>query len=268
MFLARFAELLHSETLRPDGSVDENLLKSLQQLRQRHDAHQKQDPRSAALMNKNVNLFLAKLYLQCGRTEESQQLLNEQFQRGIEILRDDGDWNDSIGFHILSKILFLSGRKSEANIAQSLRRFTRYDPDRQKNAIIDDKVDGAGNLEDVDPMNKPANILRRYSAGGYRCSKWLDCPNHDKITPGWILYTCMTCVDVNFCESCYNQRISSNRTEKAPSLYVCHPEHEHVKTPLEDWVFKDDIMTIGGKEVPVGSWLEATEKDWNSGYKA
>jgi tetratricopeptide (TPR) repeat protein len=73
---------------------------------------------------KNINVLLSKLYLRCGRNTEADFLLREQAQRGIDLLQDDLDWNDSYGFQTLSKVLIAYGREDDAKIALSLRQVT------------------------------------------------------------------------------------------------------------------------------------------------
>src|SRR5271154_1765608 len=66
---------------------------------------------------KSLNVLLAKLYQHCGRKAEAQELLKEQALRGIEMLQDDIDWNDSYGYFTLFKVLLACGREFDARIA-------------------------------------------------------------------------------------------------------------------------------------------------------
>jgi tetratricopeptide (TPR) repeat protein len=249
-FIGLFAESLYDEALKSHGLVDEVILKMLERLRQRHDAFQDLDAHGASLYNeKNINLFLAKLYLQNGRDGEATELLNEQFQRGIEILKDDIDWNDHTGYHTLSKIMFAVGQKENATIAQCLRRFVHYQPEEQKYdeirreeedddgskkmkgaagvANIEEKEgeaphtlkegedgadgadDGDGDKDYDDDEGPPCGIVERWGHSGWLCSMRNDCFNHKASAPDTPTYVCMTCIQVQFCEDCYSRHSGS-----------------------------------------------------------
>lgn len=229
-----FAELLYEDALKDDGSVNEKSLRSLERLRYRYDLFHEQDKHGASLTNeRNLNLFLAKLYCQMGRDVEAKDLLREQFERGIELLNDDVDWNDSSGYHVLSKILFACGQEDNAVIAQSLRRYVRYQPEEdggasgskggvkilgtsegegktteEQRAQCRDDGDEDGNEddnEDDDYEESLIGIVERPREGNLvsRCSMIYDCPNRKTLTENSPLFACMTCVDVQFCEGCY-----------------------------------------------------------------
>lgn len=130
-FFEQFAELLYDKALGPDGSIDNNTLTTLERLKRRYDAFQGLRSYDRSIRNqKDINLLLSKLYLRCGKLKTAQELLNEQFQAGVEILKDDVSWNDSEGYAILSKILFASGRSGEAGVALSVSRFERFEPEK------------------------------------------------------------------------------------------------------------------------------------------
>jgi len=266
MCLGLFATLLHDQALQRDGTVDENMLRSLQKLKQRHDAFQAQDYFYASLTDeKNMNLLLANLHLRLGQTKEAHELLDEQFQRGIEILKDEIIWNDSIGYHILSKILFIAGMKRDAEIAQSLRRFESFLKKEPEKAKVK-----AGDLDDEkkpddksDGDDDDARFKMRWSNDNF-CSMGLDCATESNSFTGTSLYACMTCVDVSFCESCYKLHTNKSNSEDWNRFHICHSQHKHIKSPLEDWEISDDVMTTGGKKVTVSEWLQRVEREWNS----
>jgi hypothetical protein len=205
-----------------------------------------------------MDLFLAKAYLKCGRTEEAQNLLEKEFQLSIEMHKDHADWKDRLGYHILSKLLFMAGHEREASILQCLRRFYNYDPNMEK-AILDAGDDGKGeNPNDEDDDQQFSRWLD--------CSLERSCPNYNIINPKLEIYSCMTCFDTSFCENCYKQYINNDPADQQ-RLYLCHPTHKQVKTPVERWTLKKDAMTIDGKQILVSSWLEAMEKLWHEAQK-
>ncbi|ORY16155.1 hypothetical protein BCR34DRAFT_557810 [Clohesyomyces aquaticus] len=99
------------------------------------------------------------------------------------------------------------------------------------------------------------------------CSMRYDClklQSRDRKAP---VFACMTCVDVIFCEHCYARHISGigSNTESTEGprdakerrlIYVCSPKHEHVKVPPDGWRLNGDVVTIGGGDVSIKSWLE------------
>jgi tetratricopeptide (TPR) repeat protein len=290
MLVDMFAELLYEDALKSDGFVNEESLRSLERLRNRHDWFREQDRYGASLTNqRNLNLFLAKLYRQTGRDAEAKELLREQFERGIELLNDDVDWNDTSGYHVLSKILFTCGQKEDAAIAQSLRRYTRYQPEEDE---IVDGSDTSVNIlstsgreresteesqvpseedgdEDGDEEEFPTGIVERPGrrGSGFVCSMLYDCPDSSTLTTNSPFFVCMTCVKVQFCEGCYARHTSgvgeSTATsadqpcaEKNKHISICSSRHEHIKVPIDGWRLTEDVMTIAGKEIPVRRWLE------------
>jgi hypothetical protein len=258
-----FAELLHNQAFELDGSVNEGLFASLNSLKQRRDAIiDRKDSSRADGLDKSISILLARLYLQRGDLVDSQHLLNEQLKLGIEILKDDVEWNDSNGYHILSKILFISGRVSDADIAQSLRRFELYDLDDENATIAESSKPSLDNDSEKNRWDRSKVSPREY----IQCSQESCCPNGDDWVPVKPLYSCRTCLDVNFCESCYDQFLKNYANVEKPYLHLCHVGHQHVKTPQESWTLRDDIMTIGGTKITVKSWLEKIEKEWGENW--
>jgi hypothetical protein len=74
MFCSELAGLMLDEALKEEGSIDISLQKSLELLKQRHDAfaQQKKWAGYSNINEKNMNLFLARLYLKSGKTEWAQ----------------------------------------------------------------------------------------------------------------------------------------------------------------------------------------------------
>ncbi len=79
-------------------------------------------------------------------------------------------------------------------------------------------------------------------------------------------YTCTTCANVNFCETCYNdlQRETNQR-----KLFVCSPSHDFIKNP-PDGLEKIDgqknmTITMNGKIVLPADWLADVRKEWKTG---
>ncbi|KAJ9647100.1 hypothetical protein H2199_002086 [Coniosporium tulheliwenetii] len=255
---AQYAGVLYNKALQSDGSVDGNMLTPLERLRQRYDAFQELDTILPTISNqKKIYILLAQLYIRCGRTEEARALLNEQFQRSIEILKDEIDWNDTAGYNILSKILFASGRSNAARIALSLRRF--------------DSIGYSGAEQDSDVEESDPGEATEDKGGHViivlRCANRWDCASgSDVIWRRQPMYSCMTCVEVDFCERCYSSHVSNEKAEGAKRLYVCNSTHQFLKAPLEDWTVKDGIMTISGRLVKVAQWLDDVEKKWDSGH--
>jgi tetratricopeptide (TPR) repeat protein len=285
VFVGMFAELLYENALRPDGAVDEATLRSLERLRYRHDVFREHHWHGASLTNeRNLNLFLANLYRHMGKDDEASKLLRQQFERGIELLSDDIDWNDDLGWHVLSKILFACGQKENAAIAQFLCRYVRYQPEEKEKDILDGsqvEEDGTktteGKKESADELEPPQEeddeetlvriVERPIRYWVRRCSMLYDCSNRTTMASTAPLFVCMTCTHVQFCKDCYVRHTSMvvNSTyttadelaKERRLLAVCSSRHEHIKVPPEGWRLKEDVLTIGSKEIPVKPWLEA-----------
>lgn len=290
MFVAMFAELLFEDAVKPDGSVDKKSIRSLERLRYRHDLFSEYDGYGASLTNeRSLNLFLAKLYCQIGRNDEAEELLKQQFERGIELLNDDIDWNDSSGYHVLSKILFSCGQKENAAIAQFLRRYSRYQPEEEEE-VDGSRIEETPNnkegeekqTEEPQPPYKkedaedgdsdeerPIGVVERLRRGReLGCSMQYDCSKRKTLNRKSPLFTCMTCVHVQFCDDCYARHTSGvgnstvttadqRHTEEGKLISVCSSRHEHIKVPPNGWRLKGDVITIEGKDISTKMWLEA-----------
>jgi tetratricopeptide (TPR) repeat protein len=285
---AQFAELLYSKALSPPdswSSANEKMLTMLERLRQRHDAFRELNPHMATISNtKSINVLLARLYMRCGRPTEALVLLSEQFARGVEILKDEIDWNDSAGFHVLAKILFTVGQTADAEIALSLRRFLRFSPmaavaeeEQSKEPAAPKAKDPdavetppAHSTEDADPDDDdddppPADIEET----DVICASASDClTTGGLVALGAPMHSCMTCVKVDFCEPCYAAHLSPNSSTK--SIYICDPAHEFLCSPLRGWAIAEGIMRFGEggeegtRQVKVVDWLDNVEKGWKS----
>jgi tetratricopeptide (TPR) repeat protein len=154
-----FAELIYEKanplTHDKNDTNDNELLamiKMLERLRARQAASEANTGDHWKIYSqKNINVLLSKLYLRCGRNAEADFLLREQAQRGIDLLQDDLDWNDSYGFQTLSKVLIAYGREDDAKIALSLRQVTDRvfsdfpDDISEDDTSKEEEDDGAGN---------------------------------------------------------------------------------------------------------------------------
>jgi hypothetical protein len=104
----QFAELIYDKALEPGGSVDTSMIAMLESLIRRDEAYQEMEASITATMdNMSVRILQASLYMKLERKKEAFASLKESFQRAIELLKDDFDWNDRIGYDVICKIFFL-----------------------------------------------------------------------------------------------------------------------------------------------------------------
>jgi tetratricopeptide (TPR) repeat protein len=241
---ADFSQLLYQKALLPNGEVDKHIITLLESLRQRHQDFRHLDRDRDLTDQRNLNLLLAKLYWRCGRNDEARKLLNEQFQRAIELLQDDIGWNDAYGYEILTRLLFTNGQEGNAKLAASLRRF------------FCDGYDVEGHItkgSDYDPR-RPLPI----SCAGF-CG-YSDGPQVEYDTP---LYTCTTCANVDFCEGCYDSLHNQTGGDK---IFVCNPNHDFIKSPAEGLeCIKDDMVTMNGRTLSFTAWFDEVQKEWKTG---
>ncbi|KAF8540637.1 hypothetical protein BDD12DRAFT_880276 [Trichophaea hybrida] len=124
----QFAELIYDKALRPDGTVDTNMITMLESLIRRDAAYRKLDHIVADINDrKPLPVVLASLYMKSGRRKQAFTSLNETFQRAIELLKDNIDWNDEFAYHVICKILYLCGRIDKAKVALFLKRYALDD---------------------------------------------------------------------------------------------------------------------------------------------
>jgi hypothetical protein len=87
------------------------------------------------------------------------------------------------------------------------------------------------------------------------------------------MWTCTSCIKVNFCEDCYNAFTQSSvpggdgigADEKR--LFICNSRHEFLKTPNEGWegMRGDRVFVVAGKEMGIKDWLDAIEAEFKNG---
>jgi tetratricopeptide (TPR) repeat protein len=242
---ARFSQLLYDKALQPDGGVDESMVTLLETLRQRQEDFRNLDTNCVELTNqRSLNLLLARLYWRCGRKEEAQKLLNEQFQRAVDILRDDIGWNDLYGYELLARVLFTNGQEEKAKLAASLTRFFY----------------GGYNLED---NNAEDNEFGMGRPPPLTCAGWCTYSKGPRVGYETPLYACTTCANVVFCEGCHHSLRIQTGEDK---IFVCNPNHDFLKSPAEGLeCIKGDLITMNGKRQPFTAWLEEVQKEWKTG---
>jgi hypothetical protein len=283
-FFALFSQLIYEKALDPDPEVAGRMLSLLENLQRREKAFHDLDEYHTADL-RNMNLLLAKLYLKHGRKEEAWKMLNEQFQRAIDILQDEIDWNDRTGYDALAGLLFLNGRLEKAKLAVSLKRFFALGfeakPEEEKIDTLEHAQDNS-NVGDAERKEEKAKGQERaqdnandddstasdeeYQGWWFQttCAGWYVCENDSKIQYGATAYTCTTCANVDFCERCYDNLRNETRKEK---LLVCNPSHDFIKTPPEGLErIKDQTITMNGRNVSFVDWLEEVRREWKMGF--
>jgi tetratricopeptide (TPR) repeat protein len=282
-FFALFSQLIYEKALDPDPEVSERMLSLLENLQRREKAFYELDEYHMTDF-RNMSLLLAKLYLKHGRKEEARKMLNEQFQRAIDILQDDIDWNDRSGYDVLAGLLFLNGQLENAKLAVSLKRFfasgfeaklkgeeigtpghgrdNSYAKDAERK---EEKVEGQeqaqDNTNDDDSTASNEGYVEWWAQT--TCAGWYVCKNDSVIPYGATAYTCTTCVNVDFCERCYDNLRNGTGKER---LFVCNPSHDFIKTPPEGLErIKHQTITMNGKSVSFVNWLEEVRKEWRTG---
>jgi hypothetical protein len=169
------------------------------------------------------------------------------------MLKDDFKLSGNMAYHITSKLLFTAGHKKEASVAQCLRRYYFYD--------MNPVADG-----DSDAGEDESRLLNIKEAVDYRLSSDYSmdilCPNRFVEYAEKTMYSRMTCINTNLCETCCEQHIKKDSTSQQ-KFYPCNARHEHIKTPLENWRLMHSMMTIDAKKISVESWLGETEKMWH-----
>jgi tetratricopeptide (TPR) repeat protein len=290
-FFARFSQLIYEKALGPDPRVVEEMILHLEHLQRRKKIYQQLDKFSFAdTNNDHVDLLLAKLYLEHGRNNEARKMLNDQFQNAMDILEDEFISNDIVGYNDLAALLYLNGQLEKAEFAMSLARFfaTGFDvksknreddaaEHAQESLDIDDaeRKDGESEVQERPPEKQDGVVstivdddfnlnsiwYRIRCAGGYTCAHEPNpIPHHVTV------YTCTTCANTNFCETCYDDLRKETNQRK---LFVCSPGHDFIKTPpdgLEKIEGHANMMVkINGKTVSSTDWLADVRKEWKSG---
>lgn len=115
--------------------------------------------------------------------------------------------------------------------------------------------------------------------GGFLCAADQACQNGRKITPvagehTAVMWTCTSCIKVDFCEDCYNAFTQSpvpggdgTGADEKKRLFICHSRHEFLKTPIEGWegMRDDGVFVVAGKETRMKDWLDAIEAEFKNG---
>jgi tetratricopeptide (TPR) repeat protein len=238
-FFALFSQQIYDRAIAPDPEVADGMLSLLESLQRRERGFQALNDDAPADL-KNMNLLLAKLYLRLGRRDEARKMLDEQFQRAVEILQDEVGWNDCSGYDALTRLLYLNGQMENAEIALSLKRFFDSGFERK---------DGGAIITGTNWM--------------WMCSSSYSCELGSEDVILATTYTCTTCVNVQFCEGCYDNLRNKTGKER---LYICNPSHDFLKSPPEGLEkIKDETITINGKTVSFASWLEEVRREWKMG---
>jgi tetratricopeptide (TPR) repeat protein len=292
-FFVRFSQLIYEKALGPDPAVSDGMILHLEHLQRRKKVFQQLDKFSFAGANlRPVDLLLSKLYLKHGRKDEARKILNDQFQNAMDILEDDFFRNDRYGYDALATLLFLNGQLEKAELAMALKRFfvmefdveseDRKDdaPERAQESLdisdaerkdgesevqerLPDKEDGDVSTILDNGYDSESNWYRIFCAGGYYCPyEPSPIPYHATV------YTCTTCANMNFCQSCYDDLRKETNQRK---MFVCSPKHDFIKTPPEGLeIIKvegetDMLITLNGKTVSSVDWLADVRKEWKTG---
>ncbi|KAH9203928.1 hypothetical protein DL95DRAFT_471949 [Leptodontidium sp. 2 PMI_412] len=267
-FFALFSQLIYEKALDPDPEVAGRMIFHLEHLHRREKVFQEFHKSPIGTGLGNVNLLLARLYLKHGRKDEARKMLNDQFQSAIDILGDEIGCYDKFGYDALAALLFLNGQLEKAEVASSLKRFFEngfdVEPKKRKDDALehgqqpppdkqDDSVSTVSDNDDDDTWLKTV-----VCAGGYTCE------NESRGIPyGATAYTCTTCANVNFCETCYDSLRKETGQRK---LFVCSPSHDFIKTPPEGLEkIKDQKITMNGKSMSFVDWLAEVRKEWKTG---
>jgi hypothetical protein len=256
--------------LDPDPEVAGLMISHLEHLRLREKIFQQLNTFLVDNGLRNVNALLARLYLRNGRKDEARKLLNDQFQCAMELLGYDLRWNYEFGYGALAALLFLNGQLENAEVALSLKRFflLGFDserkkrrenaPERTKNESdlnAAEPKDGRGEGEQTPTDTQDERAL---------CTNGYSCENGSGALPfDATLYSCTTCYDVTFCETCYNNLCDETGQRK---LFICSHSHEFIKTPpagLER--IEEPTITINGKSISYVDWLAEVRRNWKTG---
>jgi hypothetical protein len=208
---------------------------------------------------KNIDLLLAKLHLRQGRKEDARKMLDEQLQSAVDLLQDHVSWNDRDGYDSLGRLLFINGQLENAKVAVSLRRYlySGYE-------LPPAEEDTSGQPTSVEKGLKADEISAAQAE--FICSSWHFCESQMTIPFNATMYTCTTCVNVDFCERCYNNLRNRSGQKR---FYVCNPNHDFVRSPAEGLekveTVGDETMTVNGKTISFADWLAHVRKEWRRG---
>jgi tetratricopeptide (TPR) repeat protein len=292
-FFVRFSQLIYEKASDPNPAVSDEMILHLEHLQRRKKVFQQLNKFSFAGANlRPVDLLLAKLYLKHGRKDEARIILNDQFQTAVDILEDEFFANDRYGYDALAALLFLNGQLEKAELAMSQKRFFVMGFDAESKNRKDDTPERAQGISDIDnaeqkdaesevqerPPDKQDSDVDTIDdddldphSNWYRilCASGYNCPHEPSPIPyNATVYTCTTCANINFCESCYDDLRKKTNQKK---LFVCSPKHDFIKTPpegLEKIKIEGEtnmIITMNGQTVSSVDWRADVRKEWKTG---
>lgn len=76
------------------------------------------------------------------------------------------------------------------------------------------------------------------------------------------MYYCIICWNCDLCQSCYEDRMALNRSEKRGDHWrkFCGENHKYIKGPMPGWRgIKDGVLRIGEEETTFVNWLKGLE---------
>jgi hypothetical protein len=235
-----FSQLIYEKALDPDGVVTDLMISHLKHL----DALEKvfyelYRPYYRMPAGSNVNLLLAKLYLRQGRKDEARKRLNEQFQSAMNICGRKEVSHIYPGYGALAGMLYFNEQLEKAKVASSLRRLDLQKP-------------------------KPNEGTNGWYMWPFKCSARRTCEAElREISWGTTAFACTTCVDINFCQKCYDN-LHSNTGKR--EIFVCSPGHTFIKTPPDGLdKIEDRVITMNGKSISIAGWLTEMRKEWRTG---
>jgi tetratricopeptide (TPR) repeat protein len=236
---ALFSQLIYEKALDPDPVVVGQMISHLEHLSRRQNVFYELNKSFFRYRTRIVDFPLAKLYLKHGRNDEGRKMLNELFQSTMYIIRDGKALYTYSGYGALAALLYLTGQLERAKVASSLRRRDLQKPEPSEGDFI--------------YYNWPLECVGRCTRG----------TPLKRIPWGATLYTCTTCVNISFCENCYDTLQYKTGKRK---VFVCSASHNFIKTPLDGLEkIKDGIMTVNGTSIAIEDWLTETQKEWKTG---
>jgi hypothetical protein len=180
----------------------------------------------------------------------------------------------------------VNGQLEKAEVALSLKRFFTFGFDIKREKGKDDTSEHAqdtsdsGDFEREDgegkekqpPLDKQDDIVSTSSDNdsnylGWKksCGGGYTCQYEPRGLPyAATVYTCTTCANVNFCETCFDSLHVETGQRK---LFICSPSHDFIKTPpkgLEQ--IKDKKITMNGKSISFTDWVAEVRKEWKMGF--
>lgn len=145
---------------------------------------------------------------------------------------------------------------------------------KQTGAAAPDQAIPAISLLDTEKKDIPELM-----PGGYLCAAGRACQSGGEITFATgkhtpVMWTCTSCIKVDFCEDCYNAFTQSPvpggngiGADENKRLFICDSRHEFVKTPTEGWegMRDDGVCVVAGKEIRMKGWLDGIEAEFMKG---